>query len=144
MVPPKTTRKERRAARASRDLSEGGERRGIIELTLGSLTAALSAVLIGRGGWELARAAALEGSCESADPPLECMWDEPARGNRIAGGLSLGFAVPFAVASGFLLARGVRIHRDYRRYERTQGRSALTIAPWGGPAGGGLQLRVRF
>jgi hypothetical protein len=141
VVPPKKTRAEKRIERAQRDYSEGGDRRGVIELTLGSLTATMSAVLIGRGAWELARASRFEDACESFDPPLECALGNAARQNRIAGGLSLGFAVPFAVASGFLFAYGVRIRRDYRSHQRD---AKLSLAPWGGRGAGGVRLHLRF
>jgi hypothetical protein len=141
VTPPKKTRKERRAEREQRDFSEGGQRRGILELTLGGLTATMSAILIGRGAWEIARASTLADACRSPSPPLECDLGDPARHNYVAGGLSFGFAVPFAVASGFLFAYGVRIHRDHREH---QARAKLTIAPWGSPGSGGMQLRLRF
>lgn len=143
VVPPKKTRKQRRAEQRQRDMSEGGQRRGIIELTLGSLTLAMSAVLIGRGAWELTQAAKLRDVCESGDAPLECLVDDPARGGQIGAGLSFGFAVPFAVAGGFLVARGARIHRDYGKWKRAQA-PEVSLIPYGGTTGGGVRLRLRF
>ena len=142
VVPPKKTRSEKRAERTQRDFSEGGTRRGVVELTLGSLTAATSLLLIGRGAWELSQARELENACESPNPPLECELDGPARGNRIAGGLSLGLSVPFGVASGFLFAYGARIHRDWRKHQRAGAHMRFT--PWATRTGGGMHLRLRF
>lgn len=145
VVPQKKTLKQRRAARNDRDLSEGGSRRGVIELTLGTLTAGLSVVLIGRGGWEIARAKEIEQRCDSGEGDLlECGLGKPGRDNRIAAGLSFGFSVPFAVASGFLFARGARIHRHYKTWKRNQTAASLTLAPWAGPTGGGIHLHVSF
>lgn len=144
VVPPKKTRAQKRAEKEQRDFSEGGTRRGILEMSLGGLAAGMSGLLIGRGAWELARASSLEEACRSASPPLECELGSPARHNHIAGGLSLGFAVPFAVASGFLFAYGVRIHRDFRKHHQAHDVARLSVAPWGGRAAGGLHLRLRF
>lgn len=131
------------------DPSRGGTRRGGIELTLASLTAVLTAVLIGRGTWELVRAARLRKRCADAihsDPFLsefdpECDVQRPGLGGRISGGLSLGFAVPIGIASGFLFAYGLKINRHYRKLAAERG---LAVTPWLGRSGGGVGVRLRF
>lgn len=136
------------------DLSRGGTRKGGLELALGSITAVVTGVLIGRGIWELVRAQRLADRCQaqlaeaSQGAALDTDFDErcfderrPGIGGRISGALSLTFAVPLGVGAGFLLAHGVKVHRDYRRF--VQQRSA-SLLPWAGPTGAGLGLRMRF
>jgi len=123
------------------DPSRGGERKGGIELALGSITAALSATLVGRGIWELVKAKRNADQCEVIgveDPTC-------GRGEEIAGGLSLAFAVPVAVASGFLFRYGLRIRRAHRRFHEQNPRPAgASLSPWLGPGSGGAVLHVRF
>lgn len=150
VIPPKSELKHREPE----DLSRGGTRKGGLELTLGSITAVVTGVLIGRGIWELIRAKRIADICRSQLSVLEqdvgtdveldarC-FDErrPGLGSRISGALSLTFAVPLGVAAGYLFAHGVRVNRDYRRF--VQQRSAALL-PWAGPSGGGLGFRMRF
>lgn len=132
--------RERRAQRRTEDASEGGRRNGILELTLGSIATTVSAVLIGRGGWELARADEAREHCDDGSIDPACSSTNPARGNYIAAGLSFGFSVPIAIAGGLLLARGVRIHRDYRAHRARE----VTVRSWGSADGAGLSVRWRF
>jgi hypothetical protein len=144
-----TPAKRSRPARPA-DLSRGGERRGGIEFALGSVTAALTGVLIGRGIWELVIADRAAKKCANGGTDPSCPPDlidpKPGRGGRISGGLSLGFALPVAIASGFLFRYAVRIRRDFKRFEREHPGAARDVAlsPWLGRTGGGVALRLRF
>lgn len=147
-IPQVTPAKRSRPARPA-DLSRGGERRGGIEFALGSVTAALTGVLLGRGIWELVIAERAVDKCADGAASSTCPPDpidpKPGRGGRIAGGLSLGFAVPVAIASGFLFRYAVRIRRDYKRFERESAASRdVALSPWVGRSGGGVGLRLRF
>jgi hypothetical protein len=136
----------KRAKAKDADLSKGGTQRGGLELALGSITAVLSGVLIGRGVWELVNANRIEKECAddaSSDPNCTgVLGARPWRMARVAGGLSLGFAVPMAIASGFLFRRGVRVHRAWKAWH-AQGR-AVAVTPWADRQGGGFSLRLRF
>jgi hypothetical protein len=143
VVPPKKTRKERIAAREAKDWSEAGSRRGAIEFTLGGVAVALFGVLIGRGAWEIAEGRELERGCaDGTAMDLQCDFANPSRGHYVAAGLSFGFAVPMAIASGFLFAHGARINRDYKAWQLEQRR--VTLMPSASRRSGGLTLRVRF
>ena len=145
IVPEKQSGKERRQERrADVDRSEGGTRRGVIELTLGSVVAGTSGLLIGRGGWEIVQARRTEQACNQGSQSIDCGFANPGRQGRIAAGLSFGVAGVLALAAGFLLARGVRINRDYRKFTAAQPR--VSLLPWGSvqrPAGG-VSLQLRF
>lgn len=127
------------------DLSRGGERKGGIEIALGSITAVLAATLVGRGIWELVKADRIAKACAdgtTADPT--CSLDNPpGRGGKVAGGLSLAFSVPVAVASGFLFRYGLRIRRDHEKFHR-ENEATASFSPWVGRSGGGASIRVRF
>ncbi len=131
------------------DPSRGGTRRGGIELALASLTAVLTGVLIGRGTWELVRASRVRKRCAErtdVDPfavevDPDCGVRRPGLGGRISGGLSLGFAVPIGIASGFLFAYGLKINRHYRKLAAER---KLAITPWLGRSGAGVGVRLRF
>jgi hypothetical protein len=143
VVPPKYKRGKRPPPPA--DLSLGGTRRGGIELALGSITALITGVLIGRGVWEVVTAARVKRRCagEIAVDDPECgVLLKPGRAGQIAAGLTFGFAVPMAIASGFLFRRGIRMRRDYRRFVAQQ--HAVAFSPWGDRTGGGVSLRLRF
>lgn len=148
IVPTKQGGKARRQdRRADVDRSEGGTRRGALELTLGSVVAGTSALLVGRGIWEIADARRTDEACAEGRALIDCNFAVPGRQGRIAAGLSFGFSAVIGVAAGFLLARGVRINRDYRDYQRkAAGQARVGVLPWATvrePAGG-LALRVRF
>lgn len=137
--------KERRQARRSEtDHSEGGTRQGVLELSLGSVVVGTSALLVGRGIWEAVRIERTVEACEAGSLALDCAFNNPGRHVGIAVGLSFGFAAVLGLAGGFLLTRGVRIHRDYRKFQAAQ--AQVSVQPWASvqrPAGG-LSLRLRF
>lgn len=145
VVPKKPNGRERRQERrADVDRSEGGTRRGVLELTLGSVVAGTSGLLVGRGIWELLDARRTEDACDMGSASIDCGYPNPGRQGRIAAGLSFGVAAVVGVAAGFLLARGVRIHRDYRGFVASHAR--VSVRPWASvqrPAGG-VSLHVRF
>lgn len=143
VVPPKKTRKERIAAREAKDWSEAGTRRGAIEFTLGGVAVALFGVLIGRGAWEVVEGRELERDCANGTAmDLQCDFANPSRGHYVAAGLSFGFAVPMAIAAGFLFAHGARINRDYKAWQVEQRR--VTLMPSASRRSGGLTLQLRF
>lgn len=134
----------KKAKPAPADLSAGGERRGGIEFALGSLTAGLAVLLIGRGTWELvlARRTAEDCAAGTTDDPT-CQLDrKPGRGGTVAGSLSIAFSLPVAVASGFLFRHAVRTRRDYDKFHRAMQKTSFS--PWLGRGGGGASLRIRF
>ncbi len=144
VAPAKKRGKQRRAERRTKDASEGGTKKGGIEFTLGALTAALAVGLVGRGVWEVVRGRRLEEECAdftSTDPACNRELNV-SRDPKIAAGLSFGFAVPAALASGFLFAYAVRIRRDYNAFEANQAR--LQLAPMVGRRSQGVSLRLRF
>ncbi|MCA9707394.1 MAG: hypothetical protein KDK70_16200 [Myxococcales bacterium] len=145
ITPEQPKGKERRQTRrADVDRSEAGTRRGVLELTLGSVVGATAGVLVGRGGWEIVRARRIDQECASGSDAIECTFERPGRQGRVAAGLNFAFAGVLGLASGFLIARGVRTHQDWRRW---QARSARVSAqPWATlrEPGGGLSLRLRF
>ncbi|HET6585983.1 MAG TPA: hypothetical protein VFG69_21145 [Nannocystaceae bacterium] len=136
----------KRAKAKDVDLSKGGTQRGGLELALGSITAVLTGVLIGRGTWELVNARKLEKDCASGmSTNPDCsplLGDNPTRSTKIAGGLSLAFAVPMAIATGFLFARGVRVHRAWKAWHARE--RAVAIVPYASRRGGGVGLTLRF
>lgn len=148
ITPQKRSGKARRQARRQDvDRSEAGTRRGILELSLGSVVLASSGLLIGRGAWEIVHANRTAEACAAGSDALECQLADtldPRRGGFIAAGLSFGIAGVMGLAGGFLLARGVRINRDYREWTRANAR--VTLAPWvtvRRPSAG-LGVRLRF
>jgi hypothetical protein len=142
VVPAKKTRAQRRAEARSRDMSQGGERRGGIEIALGSFGLALAVGLIGRGGWEVVNAQRLARRCgDQPDDPACLGPGNPVVGAKVAAGLSFAFAVPVAIGGGFLLAHGLRIRRDWKAWHARQ--RALSLVPSAGPTGAGLALRLR-
>jgi hypothetical protein len=145
IVPGKQSGKARRQERrAEVDRSEGGTRQGVLELTLGSVVAGTSGLLVGRGIWEAVRAPRTDRACAEGSDSVDCNFANPGRHGRIAAGLSFGFAGVLGVAAGFLLVRGVRIHRDHRAHQAAQAR--VSVRPWATvqqPAGG-VSLQLRF
>lgn len=145
IVPTKQSGKARRQdRRADVDRSEGGTRRGVLELSLGSVVAGASGLLIGRGIWEIGEARRTEDACNEGRDLIDCTFANPGRQGRIAAGLSFGFAAVLGVAATFLLVRGVRINRDYRAFQAAQAR--LSVRPWASvrqPAAG-VSLQLRF
>lgn len=153
IVPTKKSGKARRGdRRADVDRSEGGTRQGVVEISLGSVVLGASTLLVGRGVWELVTSRRAGDACDAGlSDTLECEFLDPRRHGAIAAGLSFGFAGVLGLAGGFLLARGLRIRRDYRQYQREfQAQSVrearLTLMPWATVrrTAGGLSLRLRF
>lgn len=145
--PNQVTPGKRAKYKPDADPSRGGERKGGLEIALGSITAALSATLLGRGIWEIVRAERIAKACdaETTEDPTCQLDNPPGRGGKVAGGLSLAFAVPVAVASGFLFRYGLRIRRAHRRFhEKNATPPSASMSPWLGPGGGGAVLHVRF
>ncbi|MCR9159386.1 MAG: hypothetical protein ACE37F_08285 [Nannocystaceae bacterium] len=140
--PEKPSGKERRAARRARDESQGGTEDGTFEFVLGSLTAVVTAVVIGRGVWELTQIDELKKQCANGASDLDCGTAHEGRGNRVAAGLSFGMAVPLSLATGFLFARAVRTRRDYKAWHAQH--PEVSLVPSAGRRGGGLALHVRF
>jgi hypothetical protein len=140
--PKKLKGKERRAARRARDESQGGTEDGTFEFVLGSITAVVTGVVIGRGVWELTQIDELKRDCANGASDLDCGTANEGRGNRIAAGLSFGIAVPLSVATGFLFARAVRTRRDYKAWHAQH--PEVSLLPSAGRRGGGLALQVRF
>lgn len=136
----------------SRDLSRGGRERGVLEFTLAGVTAATSATLITFGAVGVHRARELRAYCDDLpvdeqglvidDPVCRSFTGDPVVNQLVSAGLSFFFAAPMGVASAFLLRRGLRIHRDYKRARATD----LTFrpAPYLTPRGAGLTLTLRF
>ena len=146
IAPEKKSGKERRAARRAADTSEEGTRNGALEFGLGSVAAVVTAVVIARGIWELTQIDEARRDCLAGAAELAC--SDPAtfaRGNRIAAGLSFGFAVHLGVATGFLFARGVRTRRDWQAWHREYPQAPeVSLMPRASRRGGGLALHVRF
>ena len=136
VVPPKKKKKNK-----DEDLSQGGERRGITEIVLGSLTGATAVALIGRGIWEITVGQKVKRECESADTvDIACERPNPGNGGFIAAGLSFGLVVPFGVASGLLINRGVKVNRAYKAWKAKQGTVAFTA----GRNTAGVSIGFRF
>lgn len=128
-----------------------GQDRGDIEIALGAVTAAVSATLVGLGVYSAWRSVTLRAYCMQ-EPPLtaldmpdpvydslcnEIVGSDPARSSAISSGLAFAFAVPVAVASGFLLRKGVRMRKEYRRVH------GAALRPWA-PGGRGAGLTFGF
>jgi len=136
------------------DLSRGGRERGVLEFTLAGVTAATSATLITLGAVGVHRAREIRAYCDALptddqgfvigdDAPCRALLGDPATNQLVSASLSFIFAAPMALASAFLLRRGLRIHRDYKR-ARAATDLALQPAPYLTPGGGGLSLTLRF
>ncbi len=143
IVPPKHKPKKGRPPKGA-DTSEGGRRQGVTEISLGAVTGTVSLILVGRGIWELTEMRRLRRECDAFEgsDELGCQLRNPPLHPGLAAGLSFGFAVPLGVASGLLLARGIRIHKDYKAFRKAN--PELALQPWAGRGGGGLTLRGRF
>lgn len=134
--------KERREDRRERDESQGGTENGTFEFILGSVAAVITGAVIGRGAWELTQIEELRKDCANGASDLDCGTANEGRGNRIAAGLSFGFAVPMLVATGFLFARGARTRRDHKKWHAEH--PQVSLRPQVSRRGGGLALQLRF
>lgn len=142
-VEPKPLKgKERREARRERDESQGGTENGTFEFVLGSVAAVITGAVVGRGVWELTQIEELRKDCANGAVDLDCGTANEGRGNQIAAGLSFGFAVPMAVATGFLFARGARTRRDQQAWHAQH--PEVSLRPSVSRRGGGLALQLRF
>jgi len=131
---------DKQRAKHGDDLSEGGERRGVAELVLGSVAAGAAVAVVGRGIWEIGVGKQTQRDCESgASDDVACTRANPGNGGFIAAGLSFALVIPFGVASGLLLARGVKTRRAYKQWHERHGTVAVTAGA--GRAGLGLSLR---
>jgi hypothetical protein len=130
-----------------------GKDRGDIEIALGSVTAAVSATLVALGVYSAVRSVQLREYCamepqyidEGPDPLYQSVCRDlvnpnPARAAGISSGLSFVFAVPVAVGSGFLLRKGIRMRREWKRVQ------GVSLRPWSpaGWRGAGLRLEFAF
>lgn len=122
-------------------LSEGGRRRGGVELTLGGVAVAVAGALIAFGAMELRSGRARERSCARAYQDI-CTVDPPSF-SYAAGGLGLGLAVPVLIGAAFLWARGAKIHRDARAVGALQ-RASLSVAIGRGVSAVTVGASVRF
>ncbi len=145
VAPDKAGGKQRRADRRAKDFSEAGTKRGNLEFGLGSVAAAVTLAVIGRGIWELTQISEIRRQCADGASDLACGGGDEGRGNRIAAGLSFGFAVPLGLATGWLFARALRTRRDHRRWHLEHPDAArLMLRPAASRRGAGLALRLRF
>lgn len=138
-------------------LSAGGTENGALELGLGSAVMAIGVGLAVMGSVDLVRGLDRKRQCENSFEEV-CAIDPP--GLVFAStGLAYAFAVPSLVGGAILLAKGARIHRDFRavraltprvdaqlwfeRAPRNRGRHAWATRR-ASIRGGGVQVRVRF
>lgn len=131
-----------------------GQDRGDIEIALGAVTAGVAATLVGLGVHSAWRSAVLRDYCarepdsiteiETPDPVYQSYCADiigldPARASAISSGLAFAFAVPVAVAGGFLLRKGVRMRKEYKRVH------GAALRPWApGMRGVGLTFGFAF
>lgn len=125
--------------------------RGDVELGLGTVTAAVAAVLVGVGSYEAWRGVQVRSYCRrpdaATDPEYEAFCATPLGGDPfvaavVSSTLSLTFAVPIAVAGGLLLRRGVALRRAWRNEQVIKN---MALRPWSiGQHGGGLSFGLRF
>lgn len=132
------------------DLSRGGTERGDVELGLGVVTSVVAASLVGHGGYQAWRGVEVRRYCDEPssfdDPNYTVFCSTPFGGDPfvaaiVSSSLSFAFAVPIAVAGGFLLRRGVLTRRAWRARQAPK----LSVQPWPiGQRGGGVSLGVSF
>ena len=136
VVPPKKKKKKE-----DEDLSKGGERRGVTEFVLGGLTGATALALIGRGIWEITVGRKVKRQCESGEIiDVACERPNPGNGGFVAAGLSFALVVPFGVASGLLINRGVKVNKAYKAWKAKEGTVAFTA----GRNTAGVSVGFRF
>ncbi|MCY0989828.1 hypothetical protein OV203_22005 [Nannocystis sp. ILAH1] len=109
--------------------------RGDVEIGLGAVTAAVSGALVGVGTYEAVRAVRVRSICtgQSADPERDptivCtgpLGGDPFVAAVVSSSLSFAFAVPIAVASGFLLRRGIATRRAWKAGANNK----MSVRPW--------------
>lgn len=110
--------------------------RGDVEIGLGAATAAVSGALVGVGTYEAVRAVRVRSYCADPgsdpelDPTIVCtgpLGGDPFVAAVVSSSLSFAFAVPIAVASGFLLRRGIVTRRAWKA---AQSVGKLSVRPW--------------
>lgn len=131
-----------------------GKDRGDVEISLGSVTTAVAATLVGLGIYGAWRSVKIREYCsappdvitefDTTDPVYESVCNDlsgvdPGRAAAVSSGLSLAFAVPIAIGGGFLLRKGVRMRQAWKRVH-VQG---LSLRPWA-PAGRGAGVTFGF
>jgi len=132
---------DKQRAKRGDDLSEGGERRGVAELVLGSVAAGAVVAVVARGIWEIGVGRQTKRDCDAGiSDDVACTRANPGNGGFIAAGLSFALVIPFGVASGLLLSRGVKTRRAYKQWHEQHG----TVAVTAGPGRAGLALSLRF
>lgn len=125
--------------------------RGDVELGLGAVTTAVAGVLVGVGTYEAWRGVQVRRYCtrEGAfdDPEYDAFCTTPLGGDPftaavVSSSLSFAFAVPIAVAGGFLLRRGVAARRAWKA---GPGVKNMSLRAWSnGQHGAGLSFGLRF
>jgi hypothetical protein len=125
--------------------------RGDVELGLGAVTAAVSGALVGVGTHEALRAVRVRAHCSgegaSSDPDSMIVCTGPLGGDPfvaavVSSSLSFAFAVPIAVASGFLLRRGIVTRRAWKA---AQSKHKMSVRPWSnGQTQFGLSFGLAF
>lgn len=125
--------------------------RGDVEIGLGVVTTAAAGVLVGLGGYEAFRAVRVRRYCSQSgsfdDPnyPTYCttlLGGDPFVPAVVSSSLSFAFAVPIAVAGGFLLRRGIVARRNWKA---ARALSNMSVRPWSnGHHGAGLWFGLRF
>ncbi len=123
-----------------KDLSRGGQRRGVTEIVLGAIAGGAAVALVGRGVWEIFEGRRVRRECATEFVDTACNRPNPGNGGFIAAGLSFGLVVPFSVASGLLLYRGTKINRAYKAWKKSQGSVSMAV----GPRSAGVGLTLRF
>jgi hypothetical protein len=128
-----------------------GKDRGDIEIALGSVTTGVAATLVGLGAYAAWRSVKIREYCDAPpdyidEAPDDGLYDsvcsdltgaDPARAMAISSGLSFAFAVPIAVGGAFLLRKGVRMRKAWKRVQ------GLSLQPWA-PAGRGAGVTFGF
>lgn len=148
---PNVVLPERPGRGKARAPDPGPTDRGGLEIALGAVTTAVAATLVVLGSFGAREAATLRDICRgppdfiSQLPDPRCMDPtgfDPFVAATVSSALAFTFAVPIAVGGGFLLRKGVRMRRAFRR---EQGAANLSLRPWlEGQRGAGLGLSLRF
>ncbi|MBZ5711109.1 hypothetical protein [Nannocystis pusilla] len=110
--------------------------RGDVEIGLGAVTAAVAGALVGVGSYEAYRAVRTRNYCTLQnwlrDPEYSTHCMGPLGGDPfvaavVSSSLSFAFAVPIAVASGFLLRRGIVTRRAWKAARPA---NKMSFRPW--------------
>jgi len=125
--------------------------RGDVEIGLGAVMAAVAGVLVGVGSYEAHRAVRTRSFCSHPDAgghpeySTHCMGPlggDPYVAAVVSSSLSFAFAVPIAVASGFLLRRGIVTRRAWKAGRPID---KMSFRPWSnGQTNIGLTFGLAF